>query len=136
MAKLVNLQVHTPYRLFFSGAVEAVVADLADGQIGVRADHTPFIAPLKTSILRILDSEGTWKEAAVTEGVMEVNEEGIIVLSGAAEWPEEIDRDRALKAKEQAEGELTDTQFVFDTLRTKARLARANNRLAVKDHSN
>jgi len=57
-----------------------VVADLADGQIGVRADHTPFIAPLKTSVLRILDSEGTWKEAAVTEGVMEVNEEGIIVL--------------------------------------------------------
>jgi F-type H+-transporting ATPase subunit epsilon len=132
MAKLVNLHIYTPYRLFFSGPVEAVVADIADGQIGILADHTPIMAPLKTSILKILDPDGTWKAAAVAEGILEVTTEGIVILSAAAEWPEEINRERALEAKRQAEDHLQEEDlFVFDTLHTRARLERAKNRLAL-----
>ncbi|MFA6507880.1 MAG: ATP synthase F1 subunit epsilon [Treponemataceae bacterium] len=129
MARLFSLQVHTPYRLFFSGQVEAFVADIADGQIGVRAGRSPFTAPLKTCILRILDADGVWKIAAVTEGVIEVTFDGAVVLSGAAEWPQEIDRLRAEDALKRAEERLGASMLKFEASRARSSLLRAQNRL-------
>lgn len=133
MARLFSLQVHTPYRLFFSDQVEAFVADIADGQIGVRAGRAPFTAPLKTCILRILDKEGAWRVAAVTEGVVEVTSEGSVILAGAAEWPGEIDRARAEEALKRAEERLGNSMLSFESSRARSSLARAQNRLKAID---
>jgi F-type H+-transporting ATPase subunit epsilon len=48
-----------------------------------------------------------------------------------AEWPEEIDKERALEAKEQAEKVLNDANFKFETDKAKERLRRADYRLKV-----
>ncbi len=135
MARLFKLEVHTPHRLFFDGLIEAFVADLADGQIGVRAGRAPFTAPLETSVLRILGDDGLWKEAAVTNGVVEVTREGAIVLVSAAEWPEEIDRGRAEEAKSRAEERLAETMLKFEADRARSSRSRAVNRLAVLDRA-
>jgi F-type H+-transporting ATPase subunit epsilon len=135
MAALFNLEIHTPYRLFFSGQVEALVADIADGQIGVQAGRSPFIAPLRTGSIRILGKDQVWKEAAVSEGVLEVSPELVTVVSGAAEWPEEIDRTRAMEAKRRAQERLNEDMLAFEAARARASLARADNRLIVKDRT-
>ncbi|MDR0376172.1 MAG: ATP synthase F1 subunit epsilon [Spirochaetaceae bacterium] len=130
-AKLFNLEVHTPYRRFYADTVEALVVTLIDGEIGVYADHTFFTAPVVTGVLKIRDKEGRWKQAFITEGVLEVSGHRTILMVDAAEWPEEIDRDRALAAKERAEEQLEAAVFKFETDNARSTLRRAENRLKV-----
>jgi F-type H+-transporting ATPase subunit epsilon len=133
MAKLFTFEVHTPYRLFFTGPVEAVTLTLLDGEIGVLADHTFFTAPVLTGLLKIKDQEGRWKTAFTAEGVLEVAGHRTVLMVDAAEWPEEIDRDRALAAKQRAEEQLAAGTFKFEIDTARANLKRAEVRLTVAE---
>ncbi len=135
MAKPFRFEVHTPYRLFFSDEVESVVAGIEDGLIGVLAGHSPFAAPVPTGELRIKTADGKWKSAAVSDGILEVTRDRTVVLCGAAEWPDEIDRARAEDAKRRAEERLGESMMKYESERASASLARAVNRLKVKDRA-
>jgi F-type H+-transporting ATPase subunit epsilon len=131
MAKLFNLEVHTPYRLFFSGKVEALVVTLLDGEIGIYADHSFITAPVVTGLLKIKDERGEWKQAFTAEGILEVSGHRTVLVVDAAEWPEEIDHDRARAAKEKAEKQLEAAMFKFEADNARATLKRAVTRLKV-----
>ncbi|MDR2052826.1 MAG: ATP synthase F1 subunit epsilon [Treponema sp.] len=132
-AELFNLEIHTPYRLFFIDKVEAITLTLEDGEIGIYANHSFMIAPIKTGILRIKDKDGLWKNAFVTEGILEVSGHRTVLLVDAAEWPDEIDRDRALTAKKRAEEELKEGVIRFEAENARLNLKRAETRLKVYD---
>jgi F-type H+-transporting ATPase subunit epsilon len=129
MAALFNFEVHTPYRLFFSGSVQAITLTLVDGEVGVYAHHSPFTAPAVSCILRIKDDQGLWKNAFITGGILEVKEHKNVLMVDAAEWPEEIDRDRAEAAKRQAREALETAMLKFEIDNARARLRRAELRL-------
>ena len=131
MAKLFNLEIHTPYRLFFTGQVEAILVTLVDGEIGIYASHSNMNAPIVTGILKVKDRNGVWKAAFTTEGLLEVMGTRTFLLVDAAEWPEEIDKERALEAKQRAEEQLAAGTFKFEMEDAKASLKRAETRLAV-----
>jgi F-type H+-transporting ATPase subunit epsilon len=128
-----NFEVHTPYRLFFSDRVEIIILTLADGEIGVYANHSPFTAPVVTGVLRIKDDKGIWRNAFISNGILEVKEKKNVLMVDAAEWPEEIDRGRALLSKQEAEETLNDSQLKFEVYKAKEKLWRANCRLKVLD---
>ena len=129
MAPLFNFEVHTPYRRFFNSKAQVVVISLADGEIGIYAKHSPFVAVTVTGILRIKDAEGNWKAAFVTGGILEVKEYKNVLIVDLAEWPEEIDKDSVLAARQQAEDTLKESQFRFEFEKTKEELRRAEYRL-------
>jgi F-type H+-transporting ATPase subunit epsilon len=131
MAKLYPFEVHTPYRLFYSGSVEGIILTLTDGEIGVFADHSFFTAPVVTGALKIKDSQGQWRTAFVSNGILEVKSHKTVLMVDAAEWPDEIDRSRALTAKQQAEEALESGMFKFETLAAKEKLKRAEARLKI-----
>ena len=131
MGELFNFEVHTPYRLFFSGRAEVITLMLTDGEVGVYAHHSPFTAPVVTCILRIKDAKGKWRSAFITDGILEVKDHKNVLMVDAAEWPEEIDKERAIAAKEEAEMALKDTHLKFEIDKAKAKLKRANFRLNV-----
>jgi F-type H+-transporting ATPase subunit epsilon len=133
MPSLFNFEVHTPYRLFFSDQVEVITLTLADGEIGVYANHSPFTAPVTACVLRIKDNKGKWRNAFVANGILEVKEFKNVLMVDAAEWPEEIDRERALASKREAEETLGDSQLKFEVYKANEKLRRANCRLKVLD---
>ncbi|MDR3167526.1 MAG: ATP synthase F1 subunit epsilon [Treponema sp.] len=133
MAKLYPFEVHTPYRLFYSGSVEGIILTLSDGEIGVFADHSFFTAPVVPGILKIKDNQGLWRTAFVSSGILEVKNHKTVLMVDAAEWPTEINRDRALAAKEQAEEALETGMFKFETLSAREKLKRAEIRLKVAE---
>ncbi|MDR2403388.1 MAG: ATP synthase F1 subunit epsilon [Spirochaetaceae bacterium] len=135
MAKLFNFEVHTPYRPFFKDAVEAISLTLSDGEIGVYAGHSAFTAPALTSVLRIKDKNGVWKEAFASEGILEVKEHKTVLVIDAAEWSEEIDYDRAIAARTQAMEVLESGIFKFEIDRARASLKRAETRILVYERS-
>jgi len=136
MPALFNFEVHTPRRLFFSGKTQAITLTLADGEIGIYANHSPFTAVTVTGILRIKDEEkDQWRTAFVCGGILEVKEHKNVLMTECAEWPEEIDRERALESKQQAEKNLTDANLKIETDKEKEKLRRAEYRLKVSSAS-
>jgi F-type H+-transporting ATPase subunit epsilon len=131
MPAIFNFEVHTPYRYFYSGKAQAVTLTLADGEIGIYAHHSPFTGVAVTGILRIKESDGNWRAAFVSGGILEVKEHKNVLMVDCAEWPEDIDKERALQSKEQAEKVLSDTNLKFETEKAKEKLRRSEYRLKV-----
>jgi F-type H+-transporting ATPase subunit epsilon len=96
------LEIYTPRRLFYSERVEEVIVKLSDGECGILKGHTLFIAPIVPCIARIKKENGEWLEAFLTEGIIEVKQRKTIILSECAEKSDEIDTERAQKAKTEA----------------------------------
>jgi F-type H+-transporting ATPase subunit epsilon len=131
MAALYPFEVHTPYRRFYSDQVEAIVITQIDGEIGVYANHSAFTAPVNTGILKIKDKKGAWRSAFTTEGILEVKEHKTVLMVDTAEWPEEIDYERAVAAKKRAEESLESGMLKFETDNALATFKRAEMRIKV-----
>jgi F-type H+-transporting ATPase subunit epsilon len=135
VARLFSFEVHTPYRRFFNGQVEALALTLIDGEIAVYANHSAFTAPVRTGLLKIKDKDGNWKTAFTAEGILEVKEHKTVLVSDAAEWPDEIDYERAQKAKERPEETLLAGGMKFETDKAAASLLRAKMRMRVREET-
>jgi F-type H+-transporting ATPase subunit epsilon len=136
VAALFTFEVHTPYRLFYKGKVEYVSVTLPDGEIGILAHHEAITAPVKPCILKIKDKDGQWKIGFSSEGILEVAGGKTVLMADAAEWPDEIDHERALEAKKQAEEVLADTSFRFEADAARLKLERADMRLKAWEMKN
>ena len=129
MLPLFNFEVHTPYRLFFFGKAQTVTIELADGEIGVYANHSPFTGLSVTGILRIKDAEGAWRSAFVSGGILEVKEHKNVLMVDSAEWPEEIDKERAIASMQKMKDTLATSTQKFEIEKAKVHLRRAEYRL-------
>jgi F-type H+-transporting ATPase subunit epsilon len=129
MAELFTLEVHTPYRLFFKGKVEALTITLEDGEIGILARHEAVTAQVKSCLLKIKGRNGQWETGFTSEGILEVAGGKTVLMADSAEWPDEIDHDRAMEAKRRAEATLQNPNFKFEAETARLALARAEMRL-------
>lgn len=131
MASTFKLEILTPERVFFSDHVEMIVVATPQGQLGILAGHVPMVATIAVGISRIRKENGEWVEALLTEGFMEVNQEKAIIIADTAEWPDEIDANRAEAAKKRAEERLAMKKSEEEYAKSQAALARAMARLKV-----
>ena len=129
MPALFHLEIHTPYRLFFSGEVESISLQLSDGEIGIYANHSSICAPVLCCILRIKDQEGLVRPAFIRDGILEVTEIKTLLLVDTAEWPDEIDTERTLAIQEEAHKTLESAVLPFEHAKAQAKLRRAALRL-------
>ncbi|MDR7384156.1 F0F1 ATP synthase subunit epsilon [Promicromonospora iranensis] len=60
-------------RKVWSGAATQVTAPSADGQIGIRANHTPLLAVLRPGAIKVDTAAGPAVEAQVTGGFLSVD---------------------------------------------------------------
>lgn len=124
------LEIVTPERMFFSGDVEMVSLRTLDGEIGILANHAPMVIAVSVGPLR-LKQDGEWLEGVVSEGFMEVKQNKTIILADTAEWPHEIDKNRAEDARKRAEERLHRKLSYVEHVRSEAALTRAMARLKV-----
>lgn len=125
-----TLDIVTPERKVYSGQVTFVGVKGYDGELGVMANHMPLVTPLKIGPVKIMAEGQPNQLVAVSGGFIEVRGTQVTILAEAAELPEEIDIDRALRAKERAEERLKKVKE-FDQKRAEISLERALNRLKV-----
>ncbi len=133
MANKLNLEVVTPTKLVVSEQVDLCTVPGTVGVFGVMANHAPILSTLNIGEMHY-DNEGNVVRIAISGGFVEVSSNRMTVLAEAAEISEEIDVDRALKAKERAEKRLQEAlsgREDVDEARAKAALARALTRLKV-----
>ena len=131
MAEFFRLEVFTPYRMFFAGNVEFISLRLPDGEIGVLANHSPCTAPVETGLLRIKTDRGEWRNTFISSGILEVTEIKTVLMVDTAEWPNEIDTERALEAGKQARESLKTAMFKFEIDQAHDKIKRSEVRLKV-----
>lgn len=133
MAGTFSLQIVSPEGNVLKEEVEFVVLPGGAGELGILPNHAPLIAGLDVGVLRYT-LNSTVKRVALAGGFVEVADNSATVLADTAELSEEIDLDRAKKAKERAMQRLTARSPETDIRRAELALRRAAARIrAVED---
>ena len=117
-------------RHFFSGDCNAIVLLAIDGEHGVLPGHEDMVTAIKSGEFR-MQVDGQWKNVAVSDGFADIKPESVVVIVDTAEWPEEIDINRAERARQRAEDKLRQRQSLREYYHTQAALSRAMARLKV-----
>ena len=136
MANKFQLEVVTPSKQVVSEEVELASVPGSEGAFGVMANHAPLLSTLATGEMRY-EVDGQLTRLAISGGFCEVSNNVMTVLAESAEKTDDIDVQRALKAKERAEKRIQEAlagQEKIDLARAKAALARALTRLKLAGH--
>lgn len=128
----VHLEIVTPDRLFFDEDIDSVIVRGMEGDLAVLKGRAPIVTPLRIGKVRIFQNN-TEKIASVCSGYISAVNDKITIVTDAAEWPEEIDVNRAEEAKRRAEELLKKTEDV-DFMRAEAALKRSINRLELSKY--
>lgn len=131
MADLFKLRVITPDKKFYEGDVKMVEFNTTEGNIGIYKDHIPLTSIIAPGVLSIHE-ENRILRAALMAGFAEILQDEVTVMAEIAEWPEEIDLERAKEAQERARKRLSETSADVDTMRAELALRRALVRLELK----
>ena len=127
-----KLEIVTPNRKFLEEDIEMLVVRTIEGDLAVLANHTPLVTPLSIGILKLNYPDGTSKIATLCGGFMEVTKEKTTIVTDSAEWPGEIDINRAEEARKRAEERLKKKDSSTDVARAEMALKRALTRLGTK----
>ncbi len=125
-------EIVTPERVVFSGDVDMVIAPGIDGELGILPLHAPLITVLKIGELRIKIGDKQ-EYMAVSGGYLEVREDKVSVLAETAESADQINVERAKRAKGRAEKFLKELgkEKEVEFTRAQGDLEKALNRLRV-----
>lgn len=128
------LRIGTPDGLLYEGEVERIVCRSITGDMAVLAGHCNFCTALGMGEAHVVMEDGTRRDAACIGGMLSMMDGECSLLATTWEWKEDIDPERASKAKERAEallakGGLTDREYKI----AEAKLHRALVRLSVKN---
>jgi len=93
----------SPERILFTGEADMVVCRTSDGEIAFLTGHAPLVGALGIGTVRVKLSDGEEVRAAVHGGFVEVRDNRVSILSDVAELPDQIDVERARRAREEAE---------------------------------
>ena len=131
LLKTLKVSVVTPDGPVLEDEFEMVSCKAETGELGVLPGHIPLVAPLSISAVRLKGTNP--RRLAISGGFLEVRPDKVTILAQSAELPEQIDVERARRAKERAERRLQAKQDEIDFRRAELALKRAINRLNVTE---
>lgn len=124
--KLFELEIISPDRQFYDGEVYFVEMTTSEGNIGVYKDHIPLTCILNPGIVKIYETDSASpKKAVVHAGFVEILQDKVTIMAEVAEWPEEIDLNRAEEAKVRAERRINEAGEGVNLERAEAALRRS-----------
>jgi F-type H+-transporting ATPase subunit epsilon len=130
MADTFQLEIVTPSRLLVKDAAEEAQIPGLSGYLGILPGHAPLITELAVGVITYKAS-GATHTLSVAWGFAEVLQDKVTILAETAERPQEIDVERAQKAKDRAEQRLKSSDPQVDFTRAEGALQRAETRLNV-----
>ncbi len=117
-------------RMVYQDDVDIVILPGTEGEMGILPHHAPLLTTLKYGVVKVR-KQGQEQIFTVAGGIAEVQPDGVTILTDAAEHIDEIDEERAERARRRAQ-ELLEKGVPMDTdtyLTIEAALRRSNLRL-------
>ncbi|MBX2858706.1 MAG: F0F1 ATP synthase subunit epsilon [Cellvibrionaceae bacterium] len=125
MAQTLQCDIVSAEEEIFSGAVEMLIADGTEGELGIVHGHAPLLTGLLPGPVRLKTTSGEERIFYVSGGYLEVQPYAVTVLADTAQRAGDMDEAAALEAKKQAEQALKDHSGEIDYSKAAARLAEA-----------
>lgn len=124
-----HLKIVTPDGLLFDGNARKIILRTTEGDIGILARHSDIVTPLSIGVARVFTSDGE-RIAACSGGLLSVSDGEVSVIASTFEWSDNIDVERALRAKERAEERInkkeSDYEMKLAEIKLKRSIARIN----------
>ena len=117
---------------FFNGKCVSLVIPTTEGMYGIQAMHENLVAAITIGVIKYTLPDGTRCHAAVSNGMVKVENNEVLVLVESAEDPDEIDEERAKHEEEMAKEVLNGHADRLNYRAAKGIMARAVNRLKIK----
>ena len=129
----IHLEIVTPEKQLFSGAVDSVTVPSTIGYLGILPGHAPLLAELGIGEIGYKIGDRT-DYLFCSWGFVEVLPDRVVLLAQAAELASDIDIKRAEEAKIRAEKLLTSKNANIDFGQAEIALLRAISRLNAVKH--
>ena len=126
--KKIRVKILTPDGLYKTTEASIVNVKSEDGQRGILPSHMPIVMILNIGKMEL--EEEKREVYAVAGGMLYFKDDECTILCSAIENKDEIDLDRAIKAKERALEHLSDPNS--DLKRAEVALKRAINRIDIR----
>lgn len=107
----------------FSGRARFVALPGESGELGILPGHTQLITRIKPGSVRIQKEDGNEEFVFVAGGILEVQPNGVTVLSDTAIRGKDLDEEKANRARQAAEEALKNAKTDFDVATAQAELA-------------
>jgi F-type H+-transporting ATPase subunit epsilon len=129
------LEIVTPERLIFKEQIDSVIIPGTLGSFQILKNHAPLVSTFEVGIINVKKNSSD-SRYTTGGGTVEVNNNKVLVLADSIEKINDIDIDRAEKARKRAEERLKNKQEEnIDEARAQSALSRAINRInAVKKY--
>ena len=110
---------------FYDGEMTSLVVPGVDGEYGVLANHQNLAIAIVPGMISFRDEEDAEMTAFVSDGMMRVEDGEVLLLVDSAEWPDEIDLERARSAEDRARERIANKAENIDLLRAEVALKKA-----------
>ena len=128
-----HLKISTPDGLLFDGNVERLRVRMIDGDVCLLAHHADYVSAVGAGEAAITADDGQTRTAACIGGMLSMINNEANLIATTFEWAEQIDLDRAKRAKEAAEARIAEAKAdAQEIVLAKAKLQRALVRINVK----
>lgn len=119
-----KVEIITPDRVFYTGESDFIEFTTTSGEVGIYKNHIPMTTVLAPGPV-IIHKEDEESVAIVHAGFAEILGDKITLLAELAEWPDEIDVNRAEAARDRAEERLKTKADDIDVKRAEFALRKA-----------
>lgn len=127
-----NLTILEADGVFYEGKCISMIVPTTVGLIGIQAHHENIISALEIGEIKYTMPDGTDVHAAVSGGLLKVENNTVLILSDAVENVNEIDEKRSIREEKEAEEAILEKRSIEEYKVAQARMARAINRLKLK----
>src|SRR6476646_9230053 len=119
----IHVDVVSAEESIFSGEATFVALPGEAGELGIYPRHTPLITRVKPGSVRIQKADGSEEFVFVAGGILEVQPNGVTVLSDTAIRGKDLDEEKAADAKRAAEEALRNAKSEIDIAKAQSELA-------------
>ena len=128
-----HLKISTPDGLKFDGEVERLRVRVIEGDMCLLAHHMDYVSAVGAGEAAIMTADGQTRYAACIGGMLAMIRNEANLIATTFEWAEDIDLERAKRAKEAAEARIAAVQNDDrELMLASAKLQRALVRINVK----
>ncbi|NEQ37074.1 MAG: F0F1 ATP synthase subunit epsilon [Okeania sp. SIO3I5] len=100
-----TVRVIAPDKTVWDSEAQEVILPSTTGQLGILSGHAPLLTALDTGVMRVR-AEKDWMPIALMGGFAEVEADEVTILVNGAERGDDIDKEAARSAYEEAEKRL------------------------------
>lgn len=133
LSNLLEVNLITMNRDIINIKAQKIITKNEEGVFEILANHVPMISSTIPTETIIYDENNNKRELFTSEGILYIDNNKVDFCCNSVEWPEEIDLQRSIEAKERAEKRIDSKENNIDIERARRALARANTRIYIKE---